>query len=238
MKHYRLKIEQDRDPQNPRTEYDNLGTLWCWHRRDSYGDEKPRSLDPSEVYSYLIGELDRSFDDREVTEEEMRDRFDDLYISLPVYAYQHGGISFSTGPFGCPWDSGRLGLIFVSKARAWKELGLTGDGWSPAQVERVHGYLKREVETYGQWVNGDVYGFTVESFQYEFEIPGDDSPVDIQDDDLDWQQEDGCWGFYGGEPTENGISDSFGSNQHPALKEAQQNLGRWVALPARELSRG
>ena len=261
MKHLRLKIERSDNLQDPRKDY-NLGTLWCWHRRASYGDDKPKvGPDAQSVQSLLIGELDPSFDDRELTDEQLSDRFHDLYISLPVYAYEHSGIVLSTGPFSDRWDSGRLGLIFVSKDRARKELGLEGDGWSPAQIEQVHRSLKDEVKTYGQYISGDVFGFTVESFEYGFEIPvGDpvdiqddnldwqpfdgcwgffgDDPVDIQDDNLDWQPFDGCWGFFGDDPTENGMADSFGSNQHPALKEAQMNLGRWVALPAREFSHG
>ena len=34
-----LSIEQDSDPTNPRTEYDNLGTMVCFHKRYSFGDK-------------------------------------------------------------------------------------------------------------------------------------------------------------------------------------------------------
>lgn len=30
---------------------------------------------------------------------------------IAVYAYIHGGVAFSTGPFSCPWDSGVVGFI-------------------------------------------------------------------------------------------------------------------------------
>ena len=32
-----IEIEQDPDPMNPRTEYDNLGTMICCHKRYNLG---------------------------------------------------------------------------------------------------------------------------------------------------------------------------------------------------------
>ena len=39
MKKYELKIEQDTDPMNPRTDWDNLGTMVCFHNRYDLGDK-------------------------------------------------------------------------------------------------------------------------------------------------------------------------------------------------------
>ena len=36
---YLLQIMQDDDPMNPRTDYDNLGRMICWHSRYNLGDE-------------------------------------------------------------------------------------------------------------------------------------------------------------------------------------------------------
>ena len=35
---YKLEIAFDTDPQSPR-EWDNLGTMVCWHNRHSFGDD-------------------------------------------------------------------------------------------------------------------------------------------------------------------------------------------------------
>ena len=36
---YKLKIEYDDMPLNPRTDNDNFGTMVCWHRRYDLGDK-------------------------------------------------------------------------------------------------------------------------------------------------------------------------------------------------------
>jgi len=38
MKKFELKIEQDTDPMNPRTDWDNLGTMVCFHKLYDLGD--------------------------------------------------------------------------------------------------------------------------------------------------------------------------------------------------------
>ena len=36
---YRLRIEYDDMPVNPRTDYDNFGKMVCWHSRYDLGDK-------------------------------------------------------------------------------------------------------------------------------------------------------------------------------------------------------
>ena len=36
-----FKIYTDEDAANPRTEFDNVGTMVCWHRGYNLGDEQP-----------------------------------------------------------------------------------------------------------------------------------------------------------------------------------------------------
>jgi len=73
-----------------------------------------------------------------------------------LYLYDHSGITISTSPFDCNWDSGQIGFIFVSKHKIKKE------GIDETKVEE---YLKREVETYDQYLTGEVYCYEV----YEIE---------------------------------------------------------------------
>lgn len=46
-------------------------------------------------------------------------------VLLPVYAYKHGGISFSTGPFSDSWDSGQIGYIYAPKQHFIQNTGFT-----------------------------------------------------------------------------------------------------------------
>lgn len=45
------------------------------------------------------------------------------YIVLPLYLYDHSGITMNTTGFSCPWDSGQVGWIYASKEDALKEFG-------------------------------------------------------------------------------------------------------------------
>jgi len=141
MKKFELKIEQDTDPMNPRTDWDNLGTMVCFHKRYDLGDKTDyRSND---------------YDSWEELKEGIIKNEGEVVI-LPLYLYDHSGITISTSPFDCNWDSGQIGFIFVSKYKMKKE------GIDETKVEE---YLKGEVETYDQYLTGEVYCYEV----YEIE---------------------------------------------------------------------
>jgi len=147
-----IKIERDPDPPNPRTENDQLGKMLCLqHSRYSLGDK--HSMSREEILDYVAR--------------------DDV-ISLPLYLYDHSGLTMRTTPFSCPWDSGQVGFIAVTKERVRKEYGYKRV--SRKLIKRVEGYLRNEVSEYDQYLTGEVYGYTVT-------FP-------------DGTQES-CWGFYG-----------------------------------------
>lgn len=50
---YCLHIQQDSDPFNPRTDYDNLTIMACWHRRYDLGDEIVEK-EPKEFWRNLV----------------------------------------------------------------------------------------------------------------------------------------------------------------------------------------
>lgn len=96
-------------------------------------------------------------------------------IMLPLYLYDHSGITMSTGPFSCPWDSGQVGFIYITREQILKEYG-----WkviTTKRREQIVKYLIADVEIYDQYLTGDVYGYMVE--------------------DNDGEDIDSCWGFYG-----------------------------------------
>lgn len=250
----RVKIENDDTPNSPR-DWDNLGTMVCWHRNYNLGDEQPKES-PDDYRRNLACQYDDGLEDRleRIAEkyenafgykgrsaELYRDLNKDLtsaidavldkhFISLPLYLYDHSGITMNTGGFGCPWDSGQVGFIYVTKAelkaeRNWKRL-------TPQRLEDVCEWLTSEVEVYAEYLEGNVYGYVVE----QAEIPNDyrelaliesnqaiamlEKYLDV-DDDLDWSQDESCWGFYGYDIEKNGILDY--------LSDAEKKLARRAA---------
>jgi hypothetical protein len=164
-KGWTIRISHDEDAQNPRIECDNLGTLLCWHsRRRNLGD----------VYTDRNGDMEKL---HEVTGED--------FIWLPVYAYEHGGITLNTTGFSCPWDSGQVGVVYVHKNDAMREF--SDDGvFGPDQIEKVKNLMRSEIETYDQWLQGFVYGYEV----IKFESCGGCGHKDMA-------VVDSCWGLYG-----------------------------------------
>jgi hypothetical protein len=198
----RVKIEHDPDPKSPR-DWDNLGTMVCWHRRYNLGDEQPK-CDPNRYLEELAGpgvselseRVDRILDCRltdrrrarveRILEKAIARELNEGFVRLPLYLYDHSGITMSTGAFSCPWDSGQVGFIYVSLVKVRNEVSQPGAEWDTEFTrhdgvkETLRQYAERvltiEVETYDQYLTGQVYGYVVE--------------------DEDGEHLDSCGGFY------------------------------------------
>lgn len=157
-KGYEIEILQDEDPINPR-EDDNLGTMICFHKRYNLGD----------THHYNHGDYG-SWDELLKAMEKKEGKL----IALPLYLYDHSGITMSTGPFSCPWDSGQVGFIYVTLEKARAEFGKKLI--SKTMQAKLKGYLESEVKTYDNYLTGDVRGYKVSK---------------------DGEETDSCWGFYG-----------------------------------------
>jgi hypothetical protein len=175
-----LEIHYDEDASDPRKEFDNLGTMICFHRRYSLGDD----------HNYDSND----FDGWNAIEARIR-KDNDVAVILPLYLYDHSGITMNTTGFHCPWDSGQVGFIFIAKDKVRYEYSVKRI--SRKLRERVAGYLRSEVETYDQFISGQVYGYVVR------EAP----TVDEDGDEIEGDEVDSCWGFYGSDPKVNGIAD-------------------------------
>lgn len=162
MKKFKLEIEQDSSPESPRT-WDNLGTMVCFHRRYDLGDDNDY--------------CSNNYDGWEEMKEDIIEK-ENVHTILPLYLYDHSGITISTSPFSCNWDSGQVGFIFVSKDKVKKEY---------VKDIRVEDILKGEVETYDQYLTGDVWGYKI------YEVTTCDHGHEHE------ELVDSCWGFYGEE---------------------------------------
>lgn len=174
-----LIIEQDPEPPNPLKEWDcALGTMVCFHNRYDLGNKH--------VYS----DAGEAKDDAKKIEKEGG-------IVLPLFLYDHGGTTMNTTGFSCEWDSGQVGFIWVTAKKIKEVYGKLDD----ATRATAEASLKAEVETYDQYLTGDVYGFIV-------------AKADDEDD-----QEDSCWGFFGSDLEENGILDHLDEADKAAVRK-------------------
>jgi hypothetical protein len=164
----RIRILPDESPESPR-EWDNLGSMACWHNRYTLGDEQPRE-EPREFRAALP----------------------EGTVVLPLYLMDHSGLAMSVGPFGCPWDSGQVGLIYCTPESR------EAMGTPPELVEQV---LRGEVETYSQFLGGDVWGFVCEERK---------APCECCERDSEWEEVGSCWGFYGSDVASNGMREHWG----------------------------
>jgi hypothetical protein len=101
-------------------------------------------------------------------------------LLLPLYLYDHGGITMRTYPFDCPWDSGQVGFIYTNLERYKMLMGKKS--LNKTSKAKVMEWLQNEVNTYSQYLEGEVY-------------------------DLEVDGEIVCCGFYGTDWATNGLMD-------------------------------
>ena len=153
-----IELRYDETPDNPRG--------WGWpdvmylNRSDYKGD------------GHSINEL--LDDNGRLTKD-----FLDNHVWLWIDYYEHSGIALSTRSpeqkSTRGWDSGLFGIIAVSKADIKKETGhkIVTKGDRLEYMKRLEG----QVETYNQYIEGEVYGFVA---------------LDGNGDEID-----SCWGYFG-----------------------------------------
>lgn len=131
-----LKIYYDENAANPRKDFDNLGTMACWHRRYSLGDK----------HNYSPEEFLNEINDKNA-------------VIFPLYMCDHSGLALSMAPFACPWDSGQIGWIYVPKEKAREEFGVKRI--SRKLRKRIQEILQGEIEAYEHYLNGNVFGYVL-----------------------------------------------------------------------------
>jgi hypothetical protein len=165
---YKVEVIQDESPSSPR-EDDNFGKMICFHRRYDLGDEHDYKSNDYDGWEELKEQIEKDYN---------------VGVILPLYLYDHSGITMNTTGFGCQWDSGQVGWIFCTKEDMESNfMKLSGQDL----IERSEVLLKGEVETYDQYLTGDVYGYRV-------------SEVKTCSEGHEHEEElDSCWGYYGQE---------------------------------------
>ena len=153
-----VEVIREDDPESPR-DWDNLGTMVCFHRRYNLGDKHDYKVDDYNSWDEVK---------QAITENGGK------YIA-PLYLYDHGGISISIGSFigkapHAEWDSGQVGLIYTTE-EAIAEFGIEAD--------KVESALEHEVELYDKYLTGEIYGYKI----MERNTCGTCNHIDIQEID-------------------------------------------------------
>ena len=117
----------------------------------------------------------------------------DKVFYLPLYLYDHSGITMSTGSFCDSWDSGQVGFIYVTKEDIEKEYG----AFNKKNLETAMSVLRGEVDIYNQYIHGDVYWYRLEKFLGGTVAGEEVSPQEALYADIFWEEIDSCGGFYG-----------------------------------------
>lgn len=181
---FRIDIVYDTYPENPRTAWDNLGTMVCFHNRYDLGDTLKHKYEQEDYNSW----------------DELKEQLikDGAFVILPLYLYDHSGITMNTTGFHCPWDSGQVGFIYITHKKAKHEYGKDYE----SRKEDIKKYLENEVSTYDNYLTGNVYGF------------------EVYDDDENLV--DSCYGFYG----DLGIADA--EEQAQSIIENKDNSNAYI----------
>ena len=171
---WRIEVSRSDDAESPRAE-DNLGHIVTWTASCLSPDDNPwarpedfveemlsRLFAPGELRAAIgAGALSRD-SDAAPNDDELA-RAVAQYADAPrllgekmairtVYLLDHSGVSYSTAPFGDPWDSGAVGFAWATDEDALR--------WSGRAMDRAEAEsrLDEEVGRYSSWADGDTYG--------------------------------------------------------------------------------
>ena len=159
-----LRLEPDEDAENPLDHDCSMATFVCFHSR--------YNLLGSRGHPYRSDMFNGWEDLRKAI---LRDN--KVWCMRPLYLYDHSGLTISTTPFSCPWDSGQVGFVFYTKEmvtaiRGWKNT-------SANRLKEVEKMLLYDVEVYDKYLRGEVYSYVIA--------------------DKDESVKDACGGFYDAE---------------------------------------
>jgi len=186
-KKHTIEIFPDEHCENPIQTWDVLGEYLCWHRRYNLGNSD-RFTTPDEVVAYA----------RQTQS-----------LLFPLFLYDHSGIVLSLSnshyPFTDQWDAGQLGFILVDREKVLKEFGKKR--LTKQLKQKIGQIIEGEVETYNQYLAGDVYGYVVSR---------------------DNEHIDSCWGYYGQDDCLSEARSIVDYEVEKAVKKHCQKVKQWI----------
>jgi len=199
---YRIRIVSDDDPMHPRQDMDNIAKMACWHSWYDLGDKLEFSQ-PEDLEWRIEKEG---------------------FLNLPLYLYDHSGITMNTTGFSCGWDSGQVGIIYISLEDAlehfeipainvppnpgihpddYEDLNKTAKKKIDADYKRRAKFLRKllgkdNITKMISYMEGEVkvYDDFISGNVYGFIVEKREAEKEDEDDE-EWEELDSCWGFYG-----------------------------------------
>lgn len=213
-------IAHDHDPSSPR-EDDNFGTMICWHDRHDLGDEhshkEPDDLWKEIIGDDVFEAIEEKYnaesnkwhedhpeekygskahmamiDDAEKRRRaEVMEMVEKVAIVLPLFLYDHSGITMSTrraGQYADRWDSSAIGWIYVTHEKAlenWSCKTLDApvdyhDSKPPKPcLERALDLLEAEVEEYDKYIMGETYTVYVHVYKDNERVEDDEPELEV-----------------------------------------------------------
>lgn len=200
-KGYKIKIRQDEFAESP-DDWGDKNLFLIYDHRDF--TIKRDDFSPEDIYDYLSIKSallkEDTFQPKDELEDDLKGYFDyeSKYWIFPVEAYIHSGVRLSlfSGTKQCMWDSSVSGYILASKEE-FKDLEIATNA------------AEGLIETWNQYLSGDVWGYIIEKSQTMYHIEKSlfnkhlkegtvikDLEKDFTAED-EWEEVDSCWGFYG-----------------------------------------
>lgn len=248
---YNLGDEQPQeDPQEALIEIaQEAGSLPDWmdyldehleEETEKYEDKKdPNSLCWTSAEEQAVSAL------AGVYEAKVKAALDEKVAMLPLFLYDHSGITMSTGPFHCPWDSGQVGFIYMTYEKFFDETSAAGALSQIKHSQRVGGrqvrmtddaekellekleaaFANREVTP--EVVRGAEASLKLEVETYDEYLRGKCygyvlSKVLTCDHGHEHEEElDSCWGFLGDDFETNGVLDNLGGEYVNLVKDLE-----------------
>lgn len=148
---YTAEIYSEEDLFETPRDWDNMGHMICFHRGYTLGDKTDLKSDRFDGWKELMEYL--------VKEKKAR-------IIMPLYLYDHSGISMKVGSFAgllpqghAEFDSGQVGFIYATDMDIRENYLVKRI--TKTILARAEGLLKAEVETYNQYLTGEVYYYKI-----------------------------------------------------------------------------
>jgi len=158
---YLLEVDYDSEPMNPRTEWDNSTIMYCYHKNYLLGD-----VEESKKYKWWQDECSSWEEFGKLLKRETK-----ALCIMPLFLYDHSGITMSTGSFQDRWDSGQVGFAVLT-SELLKKQGWTTKmrrNWLKANKDKG-GYeelIRSDVKTYDQYLRGEIFRTTLHEIKKE-----------------------------------------------------------------------
>ena len=189
----RLTINIDECAESPR-EWDNVPTIVSRRGDWDISDEGWR-MSAEEFAEFLHKKLDKKCPEikglTDIDHIVNCGSAKNYIVCKPIYMYDHSGQTISLSPFGCPWDSGCCGYIFVFKDKILNEFErATEDNWRDIANE----IIQSEIDIYDHYIQGEVYGYCLEEGHT---VEHKDLVTGAIWTSTEYETVDSCCGFYG-----------------------------------------